>query len=231
MFKAGYNNQAHGEGFNTPILEGLDFLLRSPGRGFFWTAPILLIALPGFWYLWRRERVLAIAIAALAIARLLFLRRLVHAGRWRGMGPVFLFPLTWLLAIPAGELVEHVWGWASVRRRLAMWALLSGLAVVSAAVSALSVAVPYEFYWNEWVNRAPRGQRSAREHSYYWSLRHNPIAGAFDNLARPHPDALSHFVGGPRAIALVAFAIALGAATVALRGRSASDGRNRLLAD
>src|SRR5262249_44176544 len=38
-FHLGIEKQARGQGFNNPMLQGLDELLRSPAHGFFWTAP------------------------------------------------------------------------------------------------------------------------------------------------------------------------------------------------
>jgi hypothetical protein len=70
-----------------------------------------------------------------------------------------------------------------------------------------------------------------REHSYYWSLADNAMVGAFRSLSRPHPDSLSHFAGGPHAIAFVALAVAVVAVIVALRVGPSSRPGKPVLAD
>lgn len=50
-----------GEGFYTPLLRGLYGILLSPGRSPFVYSPILLLAIPGFVLLCRRERIFALA--------------------------------------------------------------------------------------------------------------------------------------------------------------------------
>jgi hypothetical protein len=205
-------------GFDTPLLEGLDLLLRSPSRGFFWTSPILLIALPGFVLLYRRNRPLSVAIGVFASARFVFFARWFSPGGGVAWGPRLLFPVTALLAIPAGEVLEDIWHWRSARSRRVAWAGIVSLALASAAVAFLSVVVGYEQYWNRWTNRAPKAEVPQRVHAYYWSFAHNAIAGNIHLLRTGFAVAPIHFRHGPDAVGIIALATACLAIYTALVG-------------
>jgi hypothetical protein len=213
LFETGFAQQARGRGFDTPILEGLDMLLRSPGRGFFWTSPILLLAVPGMVTLYRRARPLTIAIAVVVVIRFLYFAHWFTPGGGVAWGPRLLFPVTALLAIPAGDFLQRVTEWPAARPRRFAWSTVAGLALVSAIVSMLSIAVGYEQYWNEWM-RVPTNLSAERSHAYFWSLAHNPIAGNIHFLRKGHTLAPIHFRDGVDAIGLLAVAAAV-AATVA----------------
>jgi hypothetical protein len=203
----GLSRYGVGQGFDTPVLQGLDLLLRSPSRGFFWTSPILLIALPGLVLLYRRNRPLTVAIGVFVVARFVFFARWFSPGGGVAWGPRLLFPVTALLAIPAGQVLEDIWQWHSARRRRVAWAGIVSLALASAAVAFLSIAVGYEQYWNRWT-RASKGTAAQRIHAYYWSLAHNAIAGNIHLLRTGSPGAPIHFRHGPDAVGIIALAIA-----------------------
>jgi hypothetical protein len=207
VLQTGLSQQARGRGFDTPIIGGLDLLLRSPGRGFFWTSPILVIALPGLVFLGRRSAALAVVIGGLVVARFLFFAHWWIPGGGVAWGPRLLFPVTALLAIPAGELLDTVCGWEAARRRIAFVGI-GGVAAMSAFVSILSITVGYEQYWNAWTHVAPKLQ-AGRAHSYFWSLAHNAIAGDIHLLRTGQPIAPIHFRGGPDAVGVIAAAGAL----------------------
>jgi hypothetical protein len=215
ILSTGINQQGRGRGFDTPILEGLDLLLRSPSRGFFWTSPILLIALPGFVLLYRRTRPLTVAIAVVVVARFLFFARWFTPGGGVAWGPRLLFPVTALLAIPAGELLENIGHWPAARHRHFAWAGIVGLATASAVVSMLSVAIGYEQYWNRWT-RVPPNLARQRINSYYWSLAHNVIAGDIHLLRTGFPLAPTHFRNGPDAVGIIALAVGIIAVVAAV---------------
>ncbi|HEX8217954.1 MAG TPA: hypothetical protein VF914_01940 [Chloroflexia bacterium] len=68
MLKSGYE----GEGWYTPLLEGLSGSLFSPVRGILWQFPAVMVAPLGLYVLWSRGyRALSIATAFLALAQLL----------------------------------------------------------------------------------------------------------------------------------------------------------------
>jgi hypothetical protein len=214
VLSTGMSQQARGQGFDTPLFRGLDLLLRSPSRGFFWSSLILLLALPGIALLYRRNRPVAIGIGALVVARFLFYARWFTPGGGVAWGPRLLFPVTALLSIAAGEAVESIWQLRSVARRRAAWAAVAVLALASAGVSFLSVAIGYEVYWNRWTH-VPPDAVAARAHSYYWSLRHNVIVGNFHLLRSGATVAPMHFRNGPDAVGIVALAVACVAIVVA----------------
>ena len=75
-------------------------LLVPEYRGLFFSSPILLFALIGFAFLWRRFRAEAIAILAIA---LVFLLSIASFNGWHGgaaFGPRYLVPIIPLLGIP-----------------------------------------------------------------------------------------------------------------------------------
>ncbi|MGO9874449.1 MAG: hypothetical protein ACLPVY_11675 [Acidimicrobiia bacterium] len=215
VFRTGIEQQARGRGFDTPILSGLDLLLRSPGRGFFWTSPILLIALPGFVWLYRRNAPIAIAIGGVVATRFVFFAHWWTPGGGVAWGPRLLFPATALLAIPAGGAVERIATWQSARQRRIAWGALGVLTGAGAVVSVLSVAVAYELYWRLWTSAVTKPFRPARVHAYYWSLGHNPIAGNLHLLRAGQPIAPIHFRHSPDLIGVLAVAVAAVAAVVA----------------
>jgi hypothetical protein len=216
VFSTGYSQQARGRGFDTPIFRGLDLLLRSPGRGFFWTSPILLIALPGIVTLYRRSHVITIAIVIAVIGRFLYFAAWWIPGGGVAWGPRLLFPVTALLAIPAGDFVQRVSEWPSVRSRRLVWTMIGVLAVLSAFVSVLSIAIGYEQYWNRWT-RVPVAEASSRQHAYYWSLAHNPIAGNVHLLRSGQLLAPIHFRNGIDILGFLSLAISISAIIVAFR--------------
>jgi uncharacterized membrane protein len=113
-----YNAAAHGDplafgyadgrdalwGFATPLAVGVYGLLLSPGKGFFFYAPILVLAIPGAARLWRRDRAVALLFLGIAAGWLA-----IHAKWWawhadHAWGPRYLvpvLPIAVLLAIEA----------------------------------------------------------------------------------------------------------------------------------
>ncbi len=154
----------------------------------------------------------------------LFYARWFTPGGGVAWGPRLLFPVTALLAIVAGEAVESIWRLGSIARRRAAWAAVTVLALASAAISFLSVAIGYEVYWNRWTRVAPNVVAS-RRNSYYWSLRHNVIVGNYHLLRSGAPIAPMHFRDGADAVGVVALVVgclSVGAALFAARERTSS---------
>lgn len=224
VFETGFSQQARGRGFDTPMLEGLDLLLRSPGRGFFFYTPVLLLGLPGAVLLWRRLPALTGVLGLLVAVRLVFFAVWHQPEGGVGWGPRLLFPATVVMAVFAGETLDRL---GSQRGVLVASVVL---AAMSAGVVAVGLAVPYEQYWRRYVD-APgltAAERAQRSHDYFWSLRHNAIAGNLALLDEARPFPLRHFAGGvtvPGATAAtVAVAGAAAAVAVARRQRAAEGG-------
>jgi hypothetical protein len=135
-----------GPGFTFPFWSGLYRQLLSPGKGFFWYDPLLLVALPGLWLLWRRYRPLAVAVLFLLLARPLF-----YAGWWDpdggiAWGPRFLLPDCALLTIPLGEVLDRLGRAARGRAWWARTVAISALSLASAVVTLASVWLTYGQY-------------------------------------------------------------------------------------
>jgi hypothetical protein len=143
-WQAGYGS----EGFSTPLLVGLFGFLISPGRGFFWYNPVLLLSLLGIPLLHRNHKEKSLAFLLLILAHLLFYSKW---GAWEGgwaWGPRFLLVVVPYLALYLGAWLASV---ISVR----LTTLLVALLLVSAAVQFSAVSVsPERYYYQEYTQDA-----------------------------------------------------------------------------
>ena len=111
-FDTGYHFES-GEGFTTPIWQGLWGLLFSPYRSTFLHTPLFIASMVAFVPFWRRHRSEAAAIAAISVTLIL-----MYSAWWMwwggyAWGPRFLVPLTpfWVLLLaPVVEKLE-TGGW------------------------------------------------------------------------------------------------------------------------
>jgi len=128
-YSALWQNQ-HSTGFMSltyPKLDALWGITGSPYRGLFFLSPVLLLALPGFVYLWRERKYRAEALVSL-LSVLSFLAFNASSSMWWGgfaVGPRYLIPMLPFLAWPMIFFLE--------RHGRAVWgkALFGGLAVLS----------------------------------------------------------------------------------------------------
>jgi hypothetical protein len=138
--------------------EGVVGLLLSPGRGFFWYSPILLLALFGFRALAARDRNVATAIAVLAASYVGFLSfTTIWAGDWT-WGPRHLLPIVPVVALATLPLLEP----GKLRR-----AVVIPLVAVSIAVQLVGATVSYDAYFlwhNAELRRAGRTEKPGRYH-------------------------------------------------------------------
>src|SRR5690606_24149174 len=156
-FNTGYHF-ADGEGFSTPLWEGLWGLVVSPYRGLFWFTPLFLASVASLPAFARRHRLEAGATAGMSLAILLLYS--LWWMWWAGFawGPRFLVPLApfwvlWLapwaqdtLAVLRGEREPgpNV-RWAARLRRLPIHSLaLVVLSSVSGMVQLSAVPVNWE---------------------------------------------------------------------------------------
>lgn len=204
-----------GQGFTAPFFQGLAGLVASPGKGFWWFNPVLVLAVPGLIVLWRRDRAVTAAIVALVIARPLFYARW---SSWVGgvvWGPRFLFPWCALLAIPAVLSFELVDATTAAARLLKFGAVI--LAAASAAVVVASVWVPYEQWWNRIT--APRLGYTVthrNSHDYVWTFAESHLAGNVRLLTRASPFPLRHFGGGVTVVGALGTAAAAACLAIAV---------------
>jgi|GEM_PF-1357377 hypothetical protein len=223
--------------FDYPLLDGLQRQLWSTGKGFFWYNPILLVALPGLMFLWRRDRNLALLISGLAVLRVVTYAKWPFPDGSVAWGPRFLLPWCALLVIPLASLWEAIYMAERRRRRTARIAI-GILGLLSAVVVVASVWVPYEQYWTEIgdLTGVPPSKLNAvvqeRSDDAFNRLYDSPLLVNLRQLDRATPFPLywfrdGRFRGGRSLLGLAAVATSIGAASLALGGAVSRDRRKR----
>jgi hypothetical protein len=191
-----FTTQYAGLNWSTPFWTGLYGNIASPGKGFFVYNAILLLALPGFLLLARKDHALATSIAILAIIRPIFYAKWQAWQGGVGWGPRFMFPLCAILVIPAVEAVK--WIIAGSRRRRVVGFSFASLGVLCGlALAAVSVLVPFEQWFNVVNGNAgvvePQEVIARHQHDYYWSFSGNHVAGNIRLLDDVTPTSLIWF--------------------------------------
>jgi hypothetical protein len=138
-FDTGYHFDS-GEGFTTPIWQGLWGLLFSPYRSTFLHTPLFIASAFAFVPFWRRHRSEASVIAAASLALIL-----LYSAWWMwwggyAWGPRFLVPLTPFWVLLLAPVVEKLETGAWRRQTPGAW---GGVALfwVTAALAAISTLV------------------------------------------------------------------------------------------
>ena len=219
----GYNGPYDRLGFSTPLLHGIAVLLWSPGKSLFLYSPILIVALPGLWFLARTHRPVALAVVLLCVVRVCFVARWWTPEGGEAWGPRFLLPLCALLAIPLGAAIERLRGSGGAARVAALLGV-SGLAIASVVVQFASVAVPYRAVFGPIFNVASvpvplrHAVQDARYRRYIWTLDGNHLVWNLHHLASAHWADLYWFRHGPTVfgVAMLLLAVAGCSATVVL---------------
>jgi hypothetical protein len=218
-----------GARFDNPVLEGLQRQLLSPGKGFFWYDPILLAALPGLVWLWRRDRATTTLILGLAIVRVVFCARTPFSDGSVAWGPRYLLPWCGLLTIPLGVCWEQISTWR-VRPRAAARIAIGSLAALSAIVVLASTWVSYAQYWNiigeEYVTLPPDTAQSVADQRIdesYNTISGSPLVVNLRHLDDARPFPLLWFRGGPTAVGVLAVSIAISAAALAVATARVAD--------
>lgn len=221
-------NRVSQVGFTNPLLSGLYRQLLSPGKGFFWYDPILLLGLPGIWLLFRRNRPLAITITGLCVVRVVVYSKWPWPDGSVAWGPRFLLPLCPLLALGVGEALMRI-DCLDIRRRMIAWRVVAGLVMASALVVLASLWVGYDQIWGD-VNTPPPGTplsqlnqvKEAQVWGYYETIGGSNIVRSLRTLDHAEPFPLRHFAGGPSpfgVVMLLGFAAsAVGAIALARAG-------------
>lgn len=124
IFETGYQLVSKQAGIDfftgTPLWTGLQGLLTSPGKGFFYYSPVALLFFPSIIPFYRKNTKLAIAFAMIILFYIFFISKNIYwHGDW-AWGPRYLFPITPFLVIPAAGLFDSMlletkrWGKACV---------------------------------------------------------------------------------------------------------------------
>ncbi len=159
-----------------PLSRGLFGLLLSPGRGLFVYAPLLLLAVPGGLFFWRRHRAEAHCIFGLVAVYLLLY------GTWTTWfggdcwGPRHILPLTPFLALLLAPVVEKK-DWR---------AIFVALMVVSVLAQVGGLAVPFGLYLDKL--RAQGFRTDAYESRLFFDPRYAPLWGHWTLLAPENLD-------------------------------------------
>jgi hypothetical protein len=200
----------YGGSFDFPMATGVHGLLYSPGKGFLWYNPFLLLGLPGLAVLWARDRAAAALLTFLVAARVLLYARWHY---WHGdaaWGPRFLLPACVPLAVATALALDRIQALRTLPGRLATGAL----ALAGAVVSAVSVAAPYWLWWSAIhrplhpVPRAERARVVAQQLAdMQWTWRLSGLHGSFRLLGH-RPSQPVHFAGGPDTIAVATLLVA-----------------------
>ncbi len=167
-------------GFATPTLVGLHGLLLSPGKGFFYFAPALVLAIPGAARLARRDRAVAFLLGGLALGALL-----LHAHWWawhadNAWGPRYLVPIIPLVTLAAAEALRDFRPRANLRT-----AALAALIALSASLQLLGAAFTNDAYQTLTYDivlpryRETDGALGARDDELHlhWIPQFSPLAG------------------------------------------------------
>src|SRR5262249_59966469 len=111
-------------GFNEPLWRGINLLVVSPGRGFFWFNLILIPGLAGAILVWKKSWRIGAAIAYACVARLIFYAKWDAVTGGVTWGPRFLLPCCALLAVGLGVALE----WTAHLRRVVRLSVYSAVA-------------------------------------------------------------------------------------------------------
>jgi hypothetical protein len=168
VWETGYAGEA--TRLTTAPWVGLAGLLVSPGKGVFWYAPPLLLAVAGWRALACRRRDVAGLVAAVATGPVLLASVYYQwhgGGSW---GPRLLLPVLPVAMLSAAEILER----ARTGSRSAIVAI-GGVAAAGSLVVSLAVLVPFDRYHAEvWPDPvAPDPERFA---AMVWSPRASPLA-------------------------------------------------------
>ena len=128
------------ERFATPFFQGFYGLTLSPGKGLLWYNPLFwaaLIAWPAFF---RRHRAEALLVGALVLSNVAFYAPWYLWWAGHSWGPRFLVTILPFAALPLAPALE------AARRWRALAVALSVLALLSAGVQMLGVAVDFNLY-------------------------------------------------------------------------------------
>ncbi len=128
------------------VVRVLHSYLISPGGSLWGTSPVLLLALPGAWWLLRAGRIRYVLVALLMVAGFALTFAFLQGNHWFGglsWPPRFLIPVVPFLLLPALPIVERLQQVQRPRWLLPAVALLTGY---SLWVQFSAISLPWEVY-------------------------------------------------------------------------------------
>lgn len=151
FFSTGYEDQAEGVHFSTPLLVGLHGFLLTPGRSLFFYSPPLLLALFGAAAFWRRDRWLAGGVYLLVGFHLVVMSMWQNWAGGYDWGPRHIYQITPFLMLPAAFALENPRLY-DARWKRAIWALAIAFAV---GLQLLGLAADPVAVIHDWLDRWP----------------------------------------------------------------------------
>lgn len=186
-------------GFASPLATGLHGLLLSPGKGFFYYAPVLVLSIFGARALLSRDRALALLLLGVCGGALL-----LHARWWawhgdNAWGPRYLVPALPLASLLAAESLRGM-----RPRRDARTAAVAALIALSCGIQVLGGAFGNDIYQTTTYDtvipryRESHGANGPRDDELHlhWFPEFSPLVG--------HAWMLSHVVRGDGGAAYLA---------------------------
>jgi hypothetical protein len=119
--------------FSVPFLQGLHAMFLSPGRSLFVYSPVLLLAIPGTWLFYKREKILTIICVVIAGGYVVVIAPVAPLGWGLSWGARLLTPIVPLLGLLIAPSLEHAWR----NKWLGLAALLLGAMGLSVQLTAL----------------------------------------------------------------------------------------------
>jgi len=145
------------ERFLPHLLDGLYGVLLSPGRSIFLYSPILTLAIPGAWWIYKKEKSLTLAVAITAVFYILMAASW-HSwdGGW-SWGSRLLTPIVPILGFLAAPAIDSAWGRpADFAVVLILGVLGFGIQLMTLATNPLDVLVDAVVFggvtYNESIN-------------------------------------------------------------------------------
>lgn len=169
VFDIGFGSKANF--LLTRIHIGIYGFLLSPGKGMFWYAPILIPALYGWRFLWKKYGLISCVVCILVLTNLIFYSGLQFwfgGGVW---GPRYMAQVLPFLMIGLAALIDH-----GLRPR--GWLVVGALAALSIVIQIVSVLVSYIPYV---ALMAPSNETFDRT---LWNPADSPIVVQFVDLIR-----------------------------------------------
>jgi len=95
--------------FSVPLLTGLYAMFLSPGRSLFVYSPALLLAIPGAWLFYQREKVLTVLCLILIVSYAMVVAAWGPLGWGLSWGMRLMTPIVPVLGFLAATVLERVW--------------------------------------------------------------------------------------------------------------------------
>lgn len=146
-FRLGYEGVVGWEGMQQglfgltyPHVAVLGEVLAGTHRGMLWVAPVLLAAVPGLWWLWRRGwRDLAVLAAVGTVAAFLYNASYVYWDGGNSTGPRHAMPAVAFLSLA----LPSVWAAAGRAGRAALSTLLAASVAINLMIAAAEITAPW----------------------------------------------------------------------------------------